>query len=205
MNRFVPSAELNGPIMPRSPACQNSPFVIETMLRIHFMRQSFGLSDPAIEEALFGVPLYREFALLPDGPVRLPDESTILRFRHWLECHGLAAEMFGPVNAPVSATGLMGSVVEATPASAPSSTKNGSGTRDPEMYQTKKRNNPYFGRNPTSRSMQTRAWSVTKSALPRTSMNCVLLANCCTARRSISLSISATSGATEVASAGPLQ
>jgi IS5 family transposase len=118
------------------------------MLRIHFMQQWFGLSDPAMEEALFDVPMYREFAQLTDGLVRLPDESTILRFRHLLEKHGLAAQMFAAVNATLGAKGLMlktGSVVDATLIAAPSSTKNSTGTRDPDMHQTKKGNNWYFG------------------------------------------------------------
>jgi IS5 family transposase len=65
------------------------PFPIATMLQIHFIQQWFSLSDPAMEEALYDVPLYREFAGLDGGMVRLPDESTILRFRHLLETHGL--------------------------------------------------------------------------------------------------------------------
>jgi transposase, IS5 family len=101
MNRVVPWPELVALIEPHSPRAKTGrpPFAIETMLRIHFLQQWFGLSDLAMEEALFDVPLYREFALLPDGPVRLPDESTILRFRHLLEKHGLAAQMFAAVNA----------------------------------------------------------------------------------------------------------
>jgi IS5 family transposase len=150
MNRVVPWAELVALIEPHSPRAKTGrpPFAIETMLRIHFLQQWFGLSDPAMEEALFDVPLYREFALLPDGPIRLPDESTILRFRHLLERHGLAAQMFAAVNATLTAQGLLlktGSVVDATLIQAPSSTKNSSGTRDPEMHQTKKGNNWYFG------------------------------------------------------------
>jgi IS5 family transposase len=150
MNRVVPWAELVALVEPHSPRAKTGrpPFAIETMLRIHFLQQWFGLSDPAMEEALFDVPLFREFALLPDGLVRLPDESTILRFRHLLEKHGLAAQMFAAVNATLTAKGLMlktGSVVDATLIHAPSSTKNSTGTRDPEMHQTKKGNNWYFG------------------------------------------------------------
>jgi IS5 family transposase len=118
------------------------------MLRIHFLQQWFALSDPAMEEALFDVPLFREFAQLPEGMVRLPDESTILRFRHLLERHSLAAQMFATVNATLTARGLMlktGAVVDATLIAAPSSTKNSTGTRDPEMHQTRKGNNWYFG------------------------------------------------------------
>ena len=124
------------------------PFPVATMLQIHFMQQWFGLSDPAMEEALYDVPLYREFAGLDEGMTRLPDESTILRFRHLLETHGLAAQMLTVVNEILSEKGLMlkaGSAVDATLISAPSSTKNGSGKRDPEMHQTKKGNQWYFG------------------------------------------------------------
>ena len=100
MNRVVPWAalvELIGPHYPKGKTGR-PPMGIETMLRIHFLQQWFGLSDPAMEEALHDVPLYREFADL-EGPMRrLPDESTILRFRHLLEEHGLAAPMFATVN-----------------------------------------------------------------------------------------------------------
>jgi IS5 family transposase len=150
MDCVVPWGELVALIEPHSPRAKTGrpPFPIQTMLRIHFMQQWFGLSDPAMEEALFDVPMYREFAQLPDGLVRLPDESTILRFRHLLEKHGLAAQMFAAVNATLGAKGLMlktGSVVDATLIAAPSSTKNSTGTRDPDMHQTKKGNNWYFG------------------------------------------------------------
>ena len=150
MDRVVPWAQLVALIEPHSPRAKTGrpPFPVDTMLRIHFLQQWFGLSDPAMEEALFDVPMYREFAQLADGPVRLPDESTILRFRHLLEKHGLAAQMFAAVNATLGAKGLMlktGSVVDATLIAAPSSTKNSTGTRDPEMHQTKKGNNWYFG------------------------------------------------------------
>src|SRR5579864_7457102 len=102
----------------------------------------------AYEEALYDVPLYRDFAGLDGGMTRLPDESTILRFRHLLEAHGLAVQMLALVNEILGEKGLMlkaGSVVDATLISAPTSTKNASGTRDPEMHQTKKGNQWYFG------------------------------------------------------------
>src|SRR6478735_8289258 len=101
-----------------------------------------------MEEALYDVPLYRDFAGLDGGMTRLPDESTILRFRHLLETHGLAAQMLGLVNEILVEKGLMlktGSVVDATLIPAPSSTKNNSGKRDPEMRQTQKGGNWYFG------------------------------------------------------------
>ncbi|OXC72714.1 Mobile element protein [Caballeronia sordidicola] len=69
------------------------PFPLATKLQIHFMQQWFGLSEPAMEEALYDVPLHREFAGLDGGMTRLPDETTILRFRHLLDAHGIAAQM----------------------------------------------------------------------------------------------------------------
>jgi IS5 family transposase len=150
MQRVVPWAELIALIEPHYPKGKTGrpPMGIATMLRIHFLQQWFGLSDPAMEEALHDVPLYREFADL-EGPMRrLPDESTILRFRHLLEEHGLAAPMFATVNRVLQAHGLTlktGTVVDATLIAAPSSTKNSTGERDPEMRQTKKGNNYYFG------------------------------------------------------------
>jgi IS5 family transposase len=124
------------------------PFGIETMLRIHYLQQWFALSDPAMEEALHDMPVFREFAKLPEGATRLPDETTILRFRHLLERHDLAADMLRVVNDILQAKGLMmkkGTVVDATLIAAPSSTKNAEGERDPEMHQTKKGNQWYFG------------------------------------------------------------
>ncbi len=150
MNRVLPWAALVALVTPHAPPGRRGrpPFPVETMLRIHFMQQWFGLSDPATEEALFDVPLYREFAGLDNGNVRLPDESTILRFRHLLETHKLAGPMLATVNDLLRDKGLMlriGKVVDATLISAPSSTKNDSGQRDPEIHQTKKGNQWYFG------------------------------------------------------------
>ena len=151
MNVVVPWADLVDLIAPYAKEGGKrgrQPFAVEIMLRIHFMQQWFSLSDPAMEEALHDVPLYREFADL-EGPMRrLPDESTILRFRHLLEAHGLAAQILATVNGVLQERGLMlksGTVVDATLISAPSSTKNNAGERDPEMRQAKKGNNWYFG------------------------------------------------------------
>ena len=123
------------------------PFAVETMLRIHFMQQWFTLSDPAMEESLHDVPLFREFAGLNwDTP--LPDETTILRFRRLLEEHKLAPQILALVNELLGSKGLMlraGTVVDATLIAAPSSTKNASGERDPQMKQSKKGNQWYFG------------------------------------------------------------
>jgi len=150
MDRVVPWGALVQIVEPHAPRAKTGrpPFAIETMLRIHYLQQWFGLSDPAMEEALHDVPLYREFAGLGDGVSRLPDETTILRFRHLLEAHDLAVDMLRVVNDILQAKGLLlrtGTAVDATLISAPSSTKNLEGERDPEMKQTKKGNQWYFG------------------------------------------------------------
>ena len=100
-----------------------------------------------MEEAFFDVPLYREFAQL-DANERMPDESTILRFRHLLEKHKLADAILATVNELLGSQGLLlrqGSAVDATLIAAPSSTKNKNGKRDPEMHSSKKGNQWHFG------------------------------------------------------------
>ncbi|WP_079415655.1 IS5 family transposase [Thiomonas intermedia] len=149
MNRVVPWGALLALIAPHAPRKDKGrpPFGIEPMLRIHFLQQWFGLSDVAMEEALFDVPLYRQFAGL-GGMNRLPDRVSILRFRHLLERHDLAPQMLQTVNATLAAQGLLlkeGTAIDATLIAAPSSTKNSTGTRDPEMHQTKKGNQWHFG------------------------------------------------------------
>lgn len=149
MELVVPWLELVGLIEPHAPRASTGrpAFGLEVMLRIHFVQQWFGLSDAAMEEALFDVPLYRTFVGL--GLVeRIPDRVSILRFRHLLEEHELAPQILATVNATLADRGLMlrsGTVVDATLIAAPSSTKNSLGERDPEMHQTKKGNQWHFG------------------------------------------------------------
>jgi IS5 family transposase len=150
MNQVVPWAELIALIEPHAPAGKTGrpPFAVSTMLRIHFLQQWFGLSDPAMEEALHDVPLYREFAGLDAGVTRMPDESTILRFRHLLEANNLSIQLLAAINATLATKGLLlksGTVVDATLIAAPPSTKNRTGERDPEMHQTQKGNQWHFG------------------------------------------------------------
>ncbi len=152
MQRVVPWAELVALIEPYAPKPSakggRPPFAVPTLLRIYCLQQWFGLSDPAVEEALYDMPLLREFVGLDLGVDVIPDESTILRFRHLLEQHDLPRQIFERVNALLSERGLMlksGTVVDATLIAAPSSTKNKSGARDPEMHQTKKGNQWHFG------------------------------------------------------------
>ena len=128
MDRVVPWADLVALIAPFMPEGKRGrpPFPTEALLRTHFMQQWFTLSDPAMEDALHDVPLFREFAGLSGWGDHLPDESTILRFRHVLERHKLSEQILLSINALLSAKGLMlrsGTVVDATLISAPSSTK----------------------------------------------------------------------------------
>jgi IS5 family transposase len=123
------------------------PYALESMLRVHLMQNWFALSDPAMEEALYEIASLRSFARLSlNEPI--PDETTILNFRHLLEANDLADDMLKVVNALLARKGLLlkrGSIVDATIIAAPSSTKNADGQRDPEMHQTKKGNQWFFG------------------------------------------------------------
>ncbi len=149
MDQVVPWTALVELIAPYYPEGKTGrpPFSLMTMLRIHFMQQWFTLSDPAMEEAFFDTPLYREFAQLEEFG-RLPDESTILRFRHRLEKHKLAEQILQTVNELLTERGLLlkaGTAVDATLIAAPTSTKNKDKKRDPEMHSSKKGNQWYFG------------------------------------------------------------
>ena len=123
------------------------PYALESMLRVHLMQNWFALSDPAMEEALYEIASLRSFARLSlNEPI--PDETTILNFRHLLDANDLADDMLKVVNALLARKGLLlkrGSIVDATIIAAPSSTKNADGQRDPEMHQTKKGNQWFFG------------------------------------------------------------
>lgn len=151
MEKVVPWTDLVAlvePYQPDSGRRGQQPFAAETMLRIHFLQQWFNLSDPAMEEALHDVPLFRDFAGLSSWDDAVPSETSILRFRHRLEKNKLAAEILAVVNDLLSAKGLLlkvGTVVDATLIAAPSSTKNKDGIRDPEMHQSKKGQQYYFG------------------------------------------------------------
>ena len=149
MEQVVPWDALVELIAPYYPEGKTGrpPFSLQTMLRTHFMQQWFTLSDPGMEEAFFDTPIYREFAQLAEFG-RLPDESTILRFRHRLEKHKLAEQILATVNDLLSQHGLLlktGTVVDATLIAAPSSTKNKDKARDPDMHSSKKGEQMYFG------------------------------------------------------------
>ncbi len=121
---------------------------IETMLRMYLLQVWFHLSDEGVEDQINDSFAMRQFMRLDFGRQQVPDATTLLHFRHLLEKHQLGAAMFASLNAKLEADGLVmrgGSIVDATIIAAPSSTKNATGTRDPQMRQTKKGNQWYFG------------------------------------------------------------
>jgi IS5 family transposase len=150
MERAVPWAALCRLIEPFYPKPGNGrpPIGVERMLRVYFLQQWFNLSDPAVEEALYDSQAMRHFVGIDLGREPVPDETTVLRFRHLLEQHDLGRRLFDEVQRHLAEKGLKvstGTIVDATIISAPSSTKNADKARDPEMHQTKKGNQWYFG------------------------------------------------------------
>ncbi|WP_417276295.1 IS5 family transposase [Castellaniella sp.] len=150
MERAIPWKVFAELIEPHYPKAGNGrrPYPLEVMLRIHFMQQWFNLSDPAMEEALYDSTSIRNFAKLSLTRGSIPDETTIFNFRHLLETHDIAADALEAVNLLLQDQGMTvrtGTIVDATIIEAPSSTKNATGTRDPEMHQTKKGNQYHFG------------------------------------------------------------
>jgi IS5 family transposase len=150
MERVVPWSALLALIEPFYPKPGNGrpPVGVERMLRIYFLQQWFNLSDPAVEEALYDSQAMRRFVGIDLGREPVPDETTMCRFRHLLEAHNLGRQLFDEVQRQLAAKGLKvatGTIVDATIINAPSSTKNADKARDPEMHQTKKGNQWYFG------------------------------------------------------------
>jgi IS5 family transposase len=150
MDAVIPWAELRRVIEPQYPKAGNGrqPLGLEKMLRIYFVQQWFNLSDPQAEDSLYDSESIRRFVRIELSEDAVPDETTILRFRHLLEQHGLTAQIFELVKELLAAKRLLlkaGTIVDATIIAAPSSTKNARQTRDPEMKQTRKGNQWYFG------------------------------------------------------------
>ena len=150
MNQVIPWEELLQIVNKYYPVAGNGrhPMPVERMLRIYFMQQWYGLSDPAMEDALYDIESMRRFADINIEVDVIPDETTILNFRHLLERHNLTKQIFEKTKRYLSEKGLLlrkGTIVNATIINAPSSTKNQDRTRDKEMRQTKKGNQWYFG------------------------------------------------------------
>lgn len=150
MERVVPWRELCALIEPVYPKAGDGrpPIDLELMLRVYFLQHWFNLSDPAVEEALYDSLAMRAFAGVDLGEKPAPDETTVCKFRHLLERHNLGTRLFQEVGRYLQERGMTvssGTIVDATIINAPSSTKNASGKRDPEMHQTKKGNQWFFG------------------------------------------------------------
>ena len=150
MARVVPWRELCALIEPVYPKPGNGrpPIGLERMLRIYFLQQWFNLSDPAVEEALYDSLAMRSFVGIDLGREPVPDETTVCKFRHLLEQHDMGRKLFEQVHVHLEKQGIKvakGTIVDATIISAPSSTKNAAGERDPDMHQTRKGKQWYFG------------------------------------------------------------
>ncbi len=150
METLVPWAEFCALIEPYYPKAGNGrpPVGVERMLRMYFIANWFNMADEACEDALHDIPVLREFCRIDLGCERVPDATTLLNFRHLLEQQDLGAALFAKVGELLLANGLKlsgGTIVDATIIAAPSSTKNADKARDPEMRQTQKGNQWYFG------------------------------------------------------------
>jgi len=152
MEQIIPWPELCEAIKPYYPETPQGagrrPVGLERMLRIHFLQHWFELSDPAAEEALYDSRAMRLFVGIDLGREPVPDETTICKFRHLMEQHNLGDELFRLVNVYLAENGMKvnrGTIVDATIINAPTSTKNKDKQRDPDMHQTRKGNQWYFG------------------------------------------------------------
>lgn len=150
MDAVIPWQRLLALIEPHYPKAGRGrqPLGLEKMLRIYFLQQWFNLSDPQAEDAIYDSESMRRFAGVELGEDKVPDETTILRFRHLLEQHGLTKAIFTEIGGLLEEKRLLlrsGTIVDATIIAAPSSTKNVTKTRDPEMKQTRKGKSWYFG------------------------------------------------------------
>ncbi|RBI68396.1 IS5 family transposase [Roseovarius sp. TE539] len=153
MEAVVPWSRLLALIKPHYPKAGpkgggRPPMLLETMLRVYFLQNWYALSDPMAEEMLYDSGAMRHFAGIELGDDRIPDETTILNFRHLLEKHQLTEKLFMEVNSHLADQGITlrsGTLVDATIIDAPSSTKNEARARAPEMSSTKKGNDWYFG------------------------------------------------------------
>ena len=153
MDSLMPWQRLEERIRPHYPQSEKGrrPYPLSVMLRVHMVQLCYNLSDPAMEDLLYEAESVRRFAgLRLSEPI--PDESTILHFRHLLEQHQLGQGLFGEIKDHLEEQGVRlregtreGTIVDATIIEAPSSTKNCTGQRDPEMRQVKKGNQYYFG------------------------------------------------------------
>ena len=150
MEELMPWSELCALIAPHYPKAGNGrpPIGMERMLRMYWVANWFNLADEACEDAMYDIPVFREFCGFDLGRERIPDATTLLKFRHLLEENGFGKAMFARVGGLLQANGVKvsgGTIVDATLIAAPPSTKNEEKARDPEMHQVKKGNQWHFG------------------------------------------------------------
>jgi len=150
MEALVPWAEFCALIEPHYPKAGNGrpPVGVERMLRMYLIANWFNLADEACEDALYDIATFRQFCQIDIGRERVPDATTLLKFRHLLEQHQIGSALFAKVGELLLANGMKlsgGTIVDATLIAAPPSTKNKDQARDPEMHQSKKGNQWYFG------------------------------------------------------------
>ncbi len=150
MEEVIPWAQLLAVIKPHYPKGERGrpPIGLERMLRVYFLQQWYALADEALEDALYDSQALRGFARIGLAEDGVPDATTLLKFRRLLETHDLCKGLFTAINADLAARGLLlreGTLVDATLLAAPPSTKNEKKARDPEMHQTKKGHQWYFG------------------------------------------------------------
>lgn len=150
MDEIIPWADMVNLIRPYYPSGKRGrpPKSIETMLRMLLLQSWFGLADFAVEEAIYDSYAMQDFLNIDFAFEQVPDATTLLKFRHLLEEHGIGKEIFNLINKKLEDAELMmrgGTIVDATIIAAPSSTKNATKSRDPEMHQTKKGQQYYFG------------------------------------------------------------
>ena len=150
MEALVPWAPLCALIEPHYPKAGNGrpPLGLERMLRMYLIANWFNLADEACEDALYDIAAFRDFCRIDLGRERVPDATMLLNFRHLLEEHKIGAALFAKVGELLLAQGMKlsgGTIVDATLIAAPPSTKNQDKSRDPEMHQSKKGNEWYFG------------------------------------------------------------
>jgi IS5 family transposase len=151
MEQVVPWGRLEALIEPKYPSARRvgrQPVGVARMLRTYCLQQWFGLSDEAVEDAIYDSQSMRDFVGIDLARESVPDATTLLKFRRLLEHHGLTVKLFEEINAHLGERGLLlreGTMVDATIIAAPPSTKNKDQARDPEMHQTKKGNEWHFG------------------------------------------------------------
>ena len=150
MQKIVPWRSLLAVVEPHYPKGERGrpPIGCLRMLRLYFLQQWYSLADEALEDSLYDITSLREFVGIDLGREAIPDATTLLKFRHLLEKNELSVQMLQAINTDLEKRGLLmraGTIVDATLIAAPSSTKNKSGKRDPEMHSTKKGSNHYFG------------------------------------------------------------